>query len=373
MKKLKFILSCACLLLMGMLAGTAFGAPAGVALVAGGLCVEPQAQVALKMAVTPEIWTDYIIQNLFKNNEFLLKSVDESQYVVGGVVVHIPNAGAPSAVKRNRTELPATVTRRQDIDVTYPLDELTTDPRFIPNADVAELSYDKMQSCMMDDMSNIQQVAADTMIYNWRPKYFIKCSATKDAKYLVHGTGVRTGLAIEDFVKAKTIFNKWNMPKEGRYVILSSEMYKQICDAIMAASNDNLSAVYDSATGQLRKFEGFEIIERSTVLEASNSSLSAVSNTQYYKWSGGTDLTLTPEKQAEIEGGGSASNTSCLYGLFWQQNAVARALGDTKMYEKQGDPTMYGDIYSFLQRLGGRARRADGKGVLGVMQEYSAS
>ena len=103
---------------------------------------------SLGMAVTPEIWTDYIIGNLFKTNEFLLHSVDESQYVIGGTVVHIPQAGSPSGVKRNRTSLPATITRRKDVDVTYALDEFTTDPRFIPYADKVELSYDKMDSCM---------------------------------------------------------------------------------------------------------------------------------------------------------------------------------------------------------------------------------
>jgi len=40
----------------------------------------------------------------------------------------------------------------------------------------------------------------------------------------------------------------------------------------------------------------------------------------------------------------------------------------TKMFDDKGNPQFYGDIYSFLQRAGGRSRRADGKGVLGVIQ-----
>ena len=38
-----------------------------------------------------------------------------------------------------------------------------------------------------------------------------------------------------------------------------------------------------------------------------------------------------------------------------------------------GDPTYYGDIFSFLQRGGGRIARNDGRGVLGIIQEYKAS
>ena len=52
---------------------------------------------------------------------------------------------------------------------------------------------------------------------------------------------------------------------------------------------------------------------------------------------------------------------------------VRRALGETKMFTNTGDPTYYGDVYSFLKRMGGRKSRGDAKGVLGIIQEYSAS
>ena len=149
--------------------GTVFGAGAGVA-VLGASAMVKYPEGSLMAGVVPEIWTDYVVGNLFKNNEFLLESIDESQYVLQGSVVHIPQAGAPSGVQRNRQRLPATITRRQDVDITYALDEFTTDPRFIPDADRVQLSYDKMESCMTEDMSYLRQVMADTMLYNWRPE-----------------------------------------------------------------------------------------------------------------------------------------------------------------------------------------------------------
>lgn len=359
--------------IMALGVGTVFGAGAGVAVLGASALVKVPAG-SLGMSVVPEIWTDFIVENLFKNNEFLLQSIDESQYVLQGSVVHVPQAGAPSGVKRNRTQLPATITRRSDVDVTYALDEFTTDPRFIPDADKTQLSYDKMQSCMTEDMSYLRQVVADTMFYNWRPTYFIKASKTKSADYLIHGTGVRTGVCVDDFVKAKEVFNKWGIPKEDRYVALNSEMYAQICNDVRNATNENLmSAVYDPKTGRLEKLEGFVIIERSTVLMASNSTLTAVSGKPYFKFTS-TDLTYTPEDYEAIEDGSKeADNTACAVGLFWQKSAVRRALGQTKMFENEGDPTYYGDVYSFLQRAGGRKSRGDGKGVLGLMQVYSAS
>ena len=370
---MRFISTLLVAVIMALGVGTVFGAGAGVAVLGASALVKVPAG-SLGMSVVPEIWTGFIVENLFKNNEFLLQSIDESQYVLQGSVVHVPQAGAPSGVKRNRTQLPATITRRSDVDVTYALDEFTTDPRFIPDADKVQLSYDKMNSCMTEDMSYLRQVVADTMFYNWRPTYFIKASKTKSADYLIHGTGVRTGVCVDDFVKAKEVFNKWSIPKEDRYVALNSEMYAQICNDVRNATNENLmSAVYDPKTGRLEKLEGFVIIERSTVLMASNSTLTAVSGKPYFKFTS-TDLTYTPEDYEAIEDGSKeANNTACAVGLFWQKSAVRRALGQTKMFENEGDPTYYGDIYSFLQRMGGRKSRGDGKGVLGLMQVYSAS
>ena len=372
MKRLNFIMSLCVALLSATLIGTAFSPVAGFAAFIGANLVHIPAG-SMGMAVTPEIWTDYIVGNLFKDNEFLLNSVDESQYVIGGTVVHIPQAGSPSGVERNRTSLPATITRRKDVDITYALDEFTTDPRFIPEADKVELSYDKMDSCMTEDMMYLHQLTAEAMLYNWRPTYFIKATGTKNANNTIHGADLRTGVTVEDFAKAKAVFNKWGIPKDNRYVILNTEMYEQLCSDIRNSQNENLSAIYDNVTGELRKLEGFTINQRATALMASNSSLTAVSGTKYFKWSG-SDLTYSVEDYEAIERGAKNEGpTDCCYGLFWHPTCVARAMGSTKMFANEGDPTYSGDIYSFLQRLGGRARRADGKGVLGLIQVYHAN
>ena len=82
-----------------------------------------------------------------------------------------------------------------------------------------------------------------------------------------------------------------------------------------------------------------------------------------------------PERYEEIVAGKGeeVATTACAIGLFWHPNCVRRALGTTKMFETAGDPTYYGDIFSFLQRGGGRIARNDGRGVLGIIQEYKAS
>jgi len=281
-------------------------------------------------------------------------------------VVHIPQAGSPSGVKRNRSTLPATITRRKDIDVTYVLDEFTTDPRFIPNIDKAELSYDKMDSCMNEDMMYLKEFIAESMMYNWRPQFFIKTSGS--AKTATIGTGNRNAVTLADFVKAKEVFNKWNIAKTDRYVVISTDMLSQLKAELIATSSRDFSVIYDPITGDIKKLETFAIYERSTALKASNSTVSAVTNKSYFKWTS-TDLTYTPEQCADFDSGAATiATTACEYALFYHKAGVARAVGATEMFDDQGNPQYYGDIYSFLQRAGGRSRRADGMAVLGLIQ-----
>lgn len=371
MKALKLVLSTMIAGMFSLIAGAVFGTGVGVVAFLGALFAGDMTKaMSLNMAVTPEIWTKDIEGNLFKDNEFLLKSIDESQYVVGGTVVHIPQAGSPSGAKRNRTSLPASISKRVDVDVTYPLDEITTDPRLITNAETVELSYDKRASVLMEDQRYINELVADSMLSNWKPKFFIKASGKAGAENLIYGTGTRTGIKYDDFVKAKTIFNKWNMPKQGRYVILNTEMYRSLCDDVKSLASEHITAVYDPVTGQLTKLEGFTIFERSTVLLASAvSGFKSVKNTPYLE-DGETSSLYSVEDYLDIEAGTkTAADTSCGVGLFWCDIAVSRAVGQTKMFDDTGNPTYYGDIYSFLVRCGGRARRGDGKGVLGILQD----
>ena len=58
--------------------------------------------------------------------------------------------------------------------------------------------------------------------------------------------------------------------------------------------------------------------------------------------------------------------------LAWQEKCVSRAMGDVKMFDNQDDPTYYGDIYSFLMRVGGSKRRYDSKGIYAIAEAASA-
>ena len=53
--------------------------------------------------------------------------------------------------------------------MTFPLDEYTTDPVLIPNADTVELSYDKRESVLRQDKLKLQDDVALDFVFNWSP------------------------------------------------------------------------------------------------------------------------------------------------------------------------------------------------------------
>jgi hypothetical protein len=301
------------------------------------------------MAIQKEIWEDHIEGNLFKNNEFLLASTDAGQFVLQGLVVHIPQAGATANVAVNRSSLPATVVQRTDTDVTYSLDEYTTDPILIPNAEIFELSYNKRESVLSEYEASLRQTVADNLLIDWSPTgstgLVIRTSGNATASTLGGTTGNRASFTVNDLKNAQLQLNKQNVPMEGRYALMSADMFQQLTDNLSATLYRDFSATYEAKDGVLGKLFGFNIMMRGGVVTYNNATAPVVN--AY---------------------GASPNATDNDGVLCWQVGAVERALGQIKFFERIGDPTYYGDVYSVSVRMGGRLRRADAKGIVAIVQ-----
>ena len=297
------------------------------------------------MAIQKEIWTAAIVENLFASNSFLSKAFNADEYVNQGKTVHIPQAGAPSGVKKNRTDLPASVAKRTDTDVTFVLDEYTTDPICIPHADTVELSYNKRESVLRNDKLKLADEVALSFIDAWSPAAE-RCIETTGAEvnaYTPKATGKRKGLCKADVLTLMTKFNAEDIPQEGRYLLLDAYMYSQLLADLTQSENMAFLACADAANGIVGKLFRFNVMTRSTV---------ALYN-------------ATKAKKAWSAEG---SATDLAAALAWHEQSVCRALGEVKAFENEGDPTFYGDIYSFLVRAGGRILRSDNKGVAAIVQ-----
>lgn len=301
------------------------------------------------MAIQREIWQDHIEGNLFKNNEFLLASTDASQFVLQGKVVHIPQAGALPSIVKNRSSLPATVVQRTDTDITYTLDEYTTDPILIPNAETFELSYNKRESVLGEYETSLRQTVADNMLIDWCPSAglgaIVRTTGASAGTHLSGTTGNRKRFVASDLKNAQLQLNKQNIPMEGRYVLMSADMFQQLTDDLSATQYRDFSAAYEVKDGVIGRLFGFNIMLRSTVATYNNDA-SPILN----------PYGATP---------GVTDNDAA---LCWQTSAVERALGQISFYERIGDPTYYGDVYSVSVRMGGRLRRSDAKGVVAIVQ-----
>ena len=136
---------------------------------------------------------------------------------------------------------------------------------------------------------------------------------------------------------------------EGRVALISADMFSQLTDDMSATQYRDFSAAYDAKNGKLGRLFGFDIYMRSDVVTYDNSA--------------------TPVKKAV--GAASAADDNDAV-LCWHINAVERALGEVKFFERIGDPQYYGDIYSLLVRMGSRLRRSDEKGVVAIVQGVPA-
>lgn len=351
MKKILFL---AFNLLVASLFTAAIGAPAVLGVGAGlfSSLFHKSPSGALTMGLQVEVWQKDIVENLFADNSFLSKAFNADMYVLAGKVVHIPQAGTPASVSKNRAVLPAAVVKRNDSELTYALDEYTTDPRLIPDADKVELSYDKRQSVIAEDKANLVEVVSNEFIYNWSPTAAASILRTTGAAVLSHldsATGNRKSFQVADVSAAAFTMNKQNIPKQGRFCIVDSWMYKQLLDSMTENEKTAFHSQANVAEGTIGKLHGFLFYERSAGAKYTNAA--------------------TPAPKAWDAAGAATDNAAA---IFWQQNSVERALGTVKAFDNPGDATYYGDILSFLIRAGGRIRRADNKGVVAVVQAATA-
>lgn len=304
------------------------------------------------MALNKEIWLNTIQENFFPDDSFAVHSVDDSQFV-SNKTVHIPNAGAPSGVKINRIDAQkgsnAGTAKRTDNDLTYDIDELTTDPVYIPNIETVELSYDKRQSVLANDRQQLQDTAHQNLLYRWYVKgnAIETTGSARAAHTSATATGTRKAITKADVLALDIQFNKNNVPVKDRFLLLDAVMYADLLDALTGTELSAFLASANAQEGIVGKLFSFNVMMRSQVL----------------KCKANKDLLMFSETAIAAE---------CAVGLAWQKTCVSRALGELKMFDTTDDPTWYGDIYSFLLRTGGSPRRYDKLGIIPLV-EVSAS
>jgi hypothetical protein len=309
------------------------------------------------MALIKEIWVSDVQEALNRNADFLPYSVDHSAYIAFGTV-HVPQSGSNPTVVKNPATFPLSINERTDTDRTYSLNQFALEPVLITNLDELQISYDKRQSVLGQQISTLTQRIGDEVAISWSAtgaSNIVGTTGSAVATSLAPGaTGTRKAVTLADIASLANKLDKDNVPRQNRKLLMSTDMFWelfQISDVIRASYNGFQNQPNVLANGIVAMLYGFEIMMRPVVSVYANS-------------------TTVPKAF-----GAATATTDNLACIAFHSTTVARALGSmTPLYDSgsngNGKPEYLGSIFNMEVMLGSAILRADMKGVAALVQTW---
>ena len=308
------------------------------------------------MALQTEVWARDIAANLFPKNTFLARAKDDSMWVENKTV-HLPQSGSLPAVSRNRSSYPATISQRTDVEVTYSLYELTSDPTHIPDVDAIEVSYDKRMSVLNEHIEQVRRKAADVLLWQWCPTLaaaagqVIASTGSNRLTNAAGGTGNRKALTRAEVLAAKKLLDIQEIPQEGRVLLLDGAMYADLLADTTITNRDWVTA-NSLQSGVIAQLFGFDVMIRSR--------LGRFSDTTF------TSGVLTAGTVKDPDAANAATDDA--FSLAWHPDFVRRALGEVKVYSDVDKPEYYGSVFSTMNRVGGSKSYTDYRGIVALVE-----
>jgi hypothetical protein len=309
------------------------------------------------MALIKEIWVQDVQEALNRNADFLPYSVDHSAYIAFGTV-HVPQSGSNPTVVKNPATFPLAISERTDTDRTYALNQFALEPTLISNLDELQISYDKRQSVLGQQITTLTQRIGDEVAISWSATgaaNIVGTTGSAVATSLAPGaTGTRKAVTLADIASLASKLDKDNVPRQNRKLLMSTDMFWelfQISDVIRASYNGFQNQPNVLANGIVAMLYGFEIMMRPVVSVYAN--------------------TVTTPKAF----GAATATTDNLACIAFHSTTVARALGSmTPLYDSgsngNGKPEYLGSIFNMEVMLGSAILRADMKGVAALVQTW---
>ena len=309
------------------------------------------------MALIKEIWVSDVQEALNRNADFLPYSVDHSAYIAFGTV-HVPQSGSNPTVVKNPATFPLSINERTDTDRTYSLNQFALEPVLITNLDELQISYDKRQSVLGQQISTLTQRIGDEVAISWSAtgaSNIVGTTGSAVATSLAPGaTGTRKAVTLADIAALANKLDKDNVPRQNRKLLMSTDMFWElfaISDVIRASYNGFQNQPNVLANGIVAMLYGFEIMMRPVVSVYANS-------------------TTSPKAF-----GAATATTDNLACIAFHSTTVARALGSmTPLYDSgsngNGKPEYLGSIFNMEVMLGSAILRADMTGVAALVQTW---
>lgn len=307
------------------------------------------------MALIKEIWVADVQEALNRNADFLPYSIDDSAYIAYETV-HIPQSGSNPTVLKNPATFPLPISERTDTDRTYALNQFALEPTLITNLDELQISYDKRQSVLGQQITTLTQRIGDEVAIAWTATgatNIISTSGSATGTALAPGaTGTRKDVTLADIARLAKKLDMDNVPRGNRVLLMSTDMFWQlfqISDVIRASYNGFQNQGNVLQTGVVAQLFGFNVMMRPVV------SVFATGATSPKAFGAATATT---------------DNLAC---IAFHSTTVRRALGSmTPLYDAgsngNGKPEYLGSIFNMEVMLGAAIGRTDMKGVAALVQ-----
>jgi len=308
------------------------------------------------MALIKEIWVADVQEALNRNADFLPYSIDDSAYVAFGTV-HIPQSGSNPTVVKNPATFPLPISERTDADRTYALNQFALEPTLITNLDELQISYDKRQSVLGQQITTLTQRIGDEVAISWTAtgaSNIVSTSGSAVGTALAPGaTGTRKAVTLADIQALAQKLDKDNVPRSGRKLLMSTDMFWQLCsiDNVIRGSYNAFQTSQPNVlqTGIVMQLFGFDIMIRPVV------SVFATGATSPKAF------------------GAATATTDMLACIAFHSTTVRRALGAMNpLYDAgsngNGKPEYLGSIFNMEVMLGSAIGRDDMKGVASLVQ-----
>lgn len=280
------------------------------------------------MALRKEIFSADISE-VFKLDNTFSSLITNYQSWVSGNKIHIPNIGTYSdtQIAKNTSSWPFTDTlTRTDADNEISMNAYQLKPIVLNNPiEDYEFAYDKRMSVYGDSIKNLVEEVNNNFLLDLIPTTntgsTVIFGSTGSSRAALHEnqTGNRKAITLADIQKAARLFNKQNLPKEGRMLIVPSDLEFDIVNLDGFKYTDDLNRQV-MVNGWIGKISGFDVYSRGKVAVAT---------------SGGT------MKSTQV-----VTATDCLAVMFLHKQTIGKAIGTIDTFERLNDPYYMADIIS---------------------------
>lgn len=248
---------------VGAVVGGTIGQPLYGALAAGGAAVVGSVfggfapAGALRAGLLTEVWTRQMI-NAFRTDPESVGWYDRIQsydQYVNNDVIHFALIGGDPDVLLNNTTYPIAIQALEDGDKAVSLDKYQTKATPITDDELYALSYDKKSSVIARHKDALKEKIYERAIHALAP------AGNTTATPVITTTGDtvdgRKAMTRSDLIKLKKLFDKNNVPKAERILVLCSD---HIAD-LLETDQKFAGQYYNYTSGKIANLYSFEIYE----------------------------------------------------------------------------------------------------------------